>query len=136
MERCSGFTVPENGQFYVVSFDCLVYYQLNNEIIKGKEIEQSWDIDLKGKDSSILLEEKKIPFIGVWGGSPIHKREGIGELHLKNSAVSLTNESGEIYTWKFENFSGDWEQITFDRYSDAFLFGAPYDLDFRYVLIN
>jgi hypothetical protein len=30
MERSIGFTVPENGRFYVVSFDYLVYYRLDN----------------------------------------------------------------------------------------------------------
>ncbi|MEM8673922.1 MAG: hypothetical protein AAGF83_08630 [Cyanobacteria bacterium P01_G01_bin.67] len=131
MERCIGFTVPENGQFYVVSFNTLVYYQLDNGIVT--EIEQTWD--LRGKECIILLEEKEIPFIGLWGGSSIHKREGLGKLQLENSVVSLTKENEELCRWKFENFSDDWEQITFDRYRDAFLFGTPYDFDYRYVYI-
>lgn len=132
MERCVGFTVPENGQFYVVSFDVLIYYQLDNEV--AREIDQPWD--LQEKESLILLEGNKIPFIGLWGGSPIHKRDGIGELRLTNSVASLIHENGKVDTWKLENFSGDWEQITFDRYRNAFLFGAPYDFDYRYVYLS
>lgn len=99
-----------------------------------REIDQAWD--LQEKANIILLEGHKIPFIGLWGGSPIHKREGIGELRLNNSVASLIHEHGEVGIWKFENFSGDWEQITFDRYRNAFLFGAPYDFDYRYVSIT
>ena len=132
IDRCVGFTVPENGQFYVVSFNALVYYQLDNGVTR--EIDQPWD--LQEKESLILLEGNKIPFIGLWGGSPIHKRDGIGELRLTNSVASLIHENGKVDTWKLENFSGDWEQITFDRYRNAFLFGAPYDFDYRYVYLS
>ena len=70
MERSIGFTVPENGRFYVVSFDYLVYYQLDNgDVI---EIEQEWDFNEKEK--VIILDNVKIPFIGLWGGSPLQIR--------------------------------------------------------------
>lgn len=129
IERSVGFTVPEDGQFYVVSFDDLFYYQLNNS--KVTNIEKDWE--LKEKEKVILLEGDKIPFVGLWGGSPLHEREGIGKLHLKDSVVSLTRIGGQIQRWEFENFSGDWEQVTFDRSRNAFLFGTPYDFDYRYV---
>ncbi|MGB8697788.1 MAG: hypothetical protein WCD18_00080 [Thermosynechococcaceae cyanobacterium] len=132
MERSIGFTVPENGQFYVVSFEDLVYYQLDDRsVIEVIEIQQNWD--LKENERVILLEGNKIPFIGLWGGSPLHEREGIGELRLKDNVVSLSKVNGEKHRWRFENFSGDWEQVTFDRSLNAFLFGAPYDFDYRYV---
>jgi hypothetical protein len=129
MERSVGFTVPDNGQFYVVSFEDLVYYQLDGGNVT--EIEQQWE--LKKEERVILVEGDKIPFIGLWGGSPIHKREDIGELQLKNSVVSLAKIDGSIQRWKFKNFSGDWEQVTFDLSCNAFLFGTPYDFDYRYV---
>jgi hypothetical protein len=129
MERSVGFTVPENGQFYVVSFDDLVYYQLDSGNVI--EIEKTWD--LKENERVILLEGNKIPFIGLWGGSPLHEREGVGELQLKDSVVSLAKAGGQVSRWAFKNFSGDWEQVTFDRYRNAFLFGTPYDFDYRYV---
>jgi hypothetical protein len=129
MERSIGFTVPENGQFYVISFDDLIYYRLDNGTVI--EIEQEWD--LNEKERVIVLDGVKIPFIGLWGGSPLQKKEGTGDLTLEDSVVSLTKENGEICTWRLENFSGDWEHVTFDRYRNAFLFGAPYDFDYRYV---
>jgi hypothetical protein len=131
MERSVGFTVPSNGQFYVVSFEDLVYYQLDSGSVT--EIEQEWE--LKEEERVILVEGDRVPFIGLWGGSPIHKREGIGELQLKNSVVSLVKMDGQIQRWKFKNFSGDWEQVTFDCSRNAFLFGTPYDFDYKYVKI-
>jgi hypothetical protein len=132
MERCVGFTVPNNGQFYVVSFEDLVYYQLDSGNVT--EIEQEWE--LKEEERVILVEGDRVPFIGLWGGSPIHKREGIGELQLMNSIVSLVKMDGQIQCWKFKNASGDWEQVTFDCSRNAFLFGTPYDFDYKYVHIN
>jgi hypothetical protein len=129
MERSVGFTVPNNGQFYVVSFESLVYYQLDSGSVT--EIEQKWE--LKEEERVILVEGDRVPFIGLWGGSPIHKREGIGELQLKNSVVSLVKMDGQIQCWEFKNFSGDWEQVTFDCSRNAFLFGTPYDFDYKYV---
>ncbi len=129
MERSVGFTVPDNGRFYVVSFDDLIYYQLDND--DATSVEQDWE--LNEKEQVIVLKGDKIPFIGLWGGSPLHKLEGIGELQLKDSVVSLAGTGGQIHRWEFENFSGDWEQVTFDRSRSAFLFGAPYDFDYRYV---
>jgi hypothetical protein len=129
MERSVGFTVPNNGQFYVVSFEDLVYYQLDSGCVT--EIEKEWE--LKEKERVILVEGDRVPFIGLWDGSPIHKREGIGKLQLKNSVVSLVKMDGQIQRWEFENFSGDWEQVTFDCSRNAFLFGAPYDFDYKYV---
>ncbi len=43
MERSIGFTVPENGQFYVISFDDLIYYRLDNEDVI--EVEQEWGLN-------------------------------------------------------------------------------------------
>jgi hypothetical protein len=62
MERSIGFTVPENGQFYVISFDDLIYYRLDNGTVI--EIEQEWD--LNEKERVIVLDGVKIPFIGLW----------------------------------------------------------------------
>ena len=129
MERSVGFTVPENGQFYVISFEDLIYYRLDNgDVI---EIEQEWD--LNEKEKVIVLDGVKIPFIGLWDGSPLQKKEGTGNLTLEDSVVTLTRENGEICTWRLENLSGDWEYVIFDRYRNAFLFGAPYDFDYRCV---
>jgi len=43
---------------------------------------------------------------------------------------------GETQIWHFENFSGDWEQVSYDRCRNAFLFGASYDFDYRYIQIT
>jgi hypothetical protein len=32
-----------------------------------------------------------------------------------------------------EMSSGDWEQVTFDCSRNAFLFGTPYNFDYKYV---
>ncbi len=131
MERSQGFTIPENKCFYVVSFDDLVYYDLNS----GEILElDNWDID--ENKSVVLLDGKEIPFIGLWGGNPILNKRGIGVLSLNNSEIILKRENGSEQKWKLENFSGDWEQVTFDMNINGFLFGAPYDFDYRYISIK
>jgi len=131
MERCQGFTIPENKKFYIVSFEDLVYFDLNTGEVTELD---NWDFD--EEKNLIFVNDQEIPFIGLWGGSPLHKRKDIGELKLKNSCVTLKRENGEEEKWKLENFSGDWEQVTFDIKEKAFLFGAPYDFDFRYICIT
>ena len=91
MERSVGFTVPEDGHFYVVSTEDLVYYQLDSGNVT--EIEKDWE--LKERERVILLEGDEIPFVGLWGGSPLHAREDIGELQLKNSVVTLIRIEGQ-----------------------------------------
>jgi hypothetical protein len=131
MERCIGFSIPENGNFYVVSWDDLAYYELGTG--KVIEVEDEWELDTD--NPIILLKGKRIPFIGLFGGNPILDRQGVGRLELKNSTVKLLKDNGDIELWNLKNFSGDWEQVTFDKYRDAFLFGAPYDFDYRYIQI-
>ena len=63
-------------------------------------------------------------------------KKGIGEISLKESEITLVRENGIEQKWKFDNFSGDWEQVSFDTKVNAFLFGAPYDFDFRYITIT
>lgn len=131
MERCQGFTIPVNKCFYVVSFDDLVYYDLNTGEVTELD---DWEID--DKKSVVLINNQEIPFIGLWGGNPILFRDGVGSLSLNNSEVTLINEDGTEKKWQFENFSGDWEKVTFDTEIDGFLFGTPYDFDYVYISIK
>ena len=132
MERCCGFSIPKNGKFYIVSFDDLLIYDVDSNA--PEEVETDWQID--EEQMLIITENQKIPFIGLWGGKPILIKPGVGELSLKDSKVCLRYDNGKSKEWQFENFSGDWEQVTFDLERDAFLFGAPYDFDFRYMRIT
>ena len=132
MERCVGFSIPQNGRFYVVSFDDLILFDIDNDT--AEELECIYDIDMK--HCLIRLEESNkttIPFIGLWGGTPLLHKKGIGDLSLKESKVTLRYERGFIQEWQFENLSGDWEHVTFDSERNAFLFGTPYDVDFKYI---
>ena len=131
MERSQGFSIPENRCFYVVSFEDLVYYDLNSGEITELD---DWDID--ESRNVILLNDKEVPFIGLWGGSPLLEKSGIGELSLSGSVVTLQRIDGTATIWELENFSGDWAQVTFDSKSNGFLYGAPYDFDYRYVSIT
>ncbi|MCW8929465.1 MAG: hypothetical protein OQL19_04410 [Gammaproteobacteria bacterium] len=131
MERSQGFSIPENKCFYIVSFEDLVYYNLNSGEVT--EIDD-WDFD--ETRNVILLQGKEIPFIGLWGGNPILKKSGLGELTLNESVVTLKHKNGSVTKWNLENFSGDWAQVTFDTKLNGFLYGAPYDFDYRYVSIT
>ena len=131
MERSQGFTIPENKCFYVVSFEDLAYYNLNtDEVI---EIE-NWELDENRR--VIILKDIEIPFIGLWGGNPVLQKDGVGNLLLSDSEVTLLKEDGSKKIWKFENFSGDREYVTFDTKINGFLYGAPYDFDYRYITIT
>jgi hypothetical protein len=130
LERCCGFTIPESGVFYAFYFDeDLAQYDIFNR--RAVRIDEGWEID--EQSSTISIGNAAHPFLGLWGGSPLSFRDGLGTLSLANSLVQLTTPTGETKSWQFQNFSGDWEHVTFDRNANGFLFGAPYDFDFRYV---
>jgi hypothetical protein len=95
------------------------------------EVEDEWSFDEERQ--TITFAGNTRPFIGLWGGRPLLSRSGLGQLSVTGSCIQLATPSGEVKAWQFDNFSGDWEQVTFDSMSAAFLFGAPYDFDFRYV---
>lgn len=131
MERCQGFTIPKNKCFYVVSFEDLAYFDLNT----GDVIElEDWDMD--ESRNLILLNNQEIPFIGVSGGNPLLNRADIGQLILSNSVVTLSTIDGRSKKWEMENFSGDWEHVSFDSEVNGFLFGAPYDFDYRFIELD
>jgi len=129
MERCCGFTVPEDGRFYIISFDDLALIDVKSG--KIEVVSSGWVI--RESECEIVLGEKRIPFLGLWGGDALLERNGIGKVQLDSSTVKLVEDSGCSREWEFENFSGDWEFVTFDRDRKAFLFGAPYSFDFKYI---
>jgi hypothetical protein len=130
LEQCCGFTIPEGGVFYAFYFDeDLIQIDMLNR--RALNVDEEWEID--EQNSTISIGNTALPFLGLWGGSPLLIRDGLGALRLANSLVQLTTPAGETKTWQFQNFSGDWEHVTFDRKANGFLFGAPYDFDFRYV---
>lgn len=130
MERCCGFTIPEHGVFYAFYFEYnLARFDIQQNL--AVEIEGEWTFS--ENDQIITVKNRAMPFLGVWGGRPLLTSEKHGQLTLSAGKVQLSPPSGQIKEWQFENFSGDWEYVTFDSKSEAFLFGTPYDFDFRYV---
>lgn len=132
MERCCGFTIPDCGVFYAFYFEYNLarFDVLRNEAI---ELDEEWQFD--EQQSILTVVGRNLPFIGLWGGEPLLSRSDLGSLSLHGSEVKLTTPDGEFKSWTFENFSGDWAAVTFDVNARAFLYGAPYDFDFRYVEI-
>lgn len=131
MERCSGFTIPKNGIFYALYFEeSLARFDIDagaaEHILDG-------DMELLADFSEFKLDGIRHPFVGYNGIHSVLSRNDIGELSLANSSVTLARLDGSSCDWQFENFSGDWEQVTFDVSRCAFLFGTPYDFDFKYV---
>jgi hypothetical protein len=129
MERCCGFTIPEGGVFFAFFVDYLARFEIHRKL--ATEVEEEWSFDEERQ--TITFAGKTRPFLGVWGGRPVVSRPELGRLSVTGSRVQLTTPTGEVQEWQFENFSGDWEHVTFDAEAPAFLFGAPYDFDFRYV---
>lgn len=82
-----------------------------------------------------LLNGEYHSTIGLFEGHSIKYRRGLGRLILQNSKVTLIQSHHEHRSWTLSNSSRDWEAVTFDRVDEAFLFGAPYDMDFRYILL-
>jgi hypothetical protein len=133
MERCCGFTIPECGVFYAFYFE---FNLARFDIFHGDSIEldEVWSFDTE--KSTLLIDGRTVPFVGLWGGRPLLNHENLGHLSLEGSVVQLQTPNSNTQVWSFANFSGDWESVTFDSVSDAFLFGAPYDFDFRYVELS
>lgn len=129
MERCCGFTIPEGGEFFAFYFEVLARFDVRRGL--GVEIDGEWSFNEEQQTVDIAGQVR--PFVGVWGGRPLLIRENLGQLSSEDGRVQLVTPAGEVKKWQFENFSGDWEKVTFDATSASFLYGAPYDFDFRYV---
>lgn len=129
MERCCGFTIPDGGVFFAFYFEVLARFDARSGV--ADEVDDEWSFD--EDQQTVTVAGRTRPFVGVWGGRPLLVRENLGQLSLGDGHVQLTTPVGEVKKWQVENFSGDWAQVTFDTTSAAFLYGAPYDFDFRYV---
>ena len=65
MERCSGFTIPDNGQFYAVYFDeSLARFDISSGT--SEDIENG-DLVLFGELSVFELDGVRHPFVGYDG---------------------------------------------------------------------
>jgi len=133
MERCCGFTIPTEGVFFAFELDeDLIQFDIHHGTVL--EVMTKWYCDPQLR--TLTVDNRTIPFLGVWGGEPLLFRPALGTLCLADSCVQLTTPSGDVKSWQFENFSSEWEYVTFDTTSKAFLFGATYDFNFRYVEID
>lgn len=135
MERCVGFTIPKDSKFYIVSYDFLIFVDMNVNLTV--EIESNWDLDIDS--NQITVDGNEIPLLGVWGGVPISKKKDIGQIWLEKTSahetVILKDINGQEHRLVVENLSGDWETLTFDEKCSAFLYGTPYDFDCAYFII-
>ena len=129
MERSLGFSIPDGGKFYVFYFEELVHYDLDTGRVQKLDVDWEYDSDR----NLLTIQGESVPFIGIFGGAPILEKDDVGVLSLEDSKVTLKTPKGKIKCWELENFSGDWEQVTFDSSRNALLFGAPYDFDYRYI---
>ena len=130
MERCSGFTIPNNGVFYALYFDDFLarfdVFGGTAEEIDGNE----WIV--RDESSVFEMDGREYPFVGYAGIHAIHRRDGLGYLSV-DPEITFIRPDGATMEFRFSNCSGDWQQTTFDVTHDGFLFGAPYDVDFKYV---
>lgn len=133
MERCIGFTIPEDGKFFAFYFD---EWLAHFDIRRGQAIEIDDEWSFCNHDKTLTVDGQTQAYIGLNGGTPLLTRETLGKLSLTNSCVQLAAPNGRLADWQFDNFSGDWEFATFDKSASAFLYGVPYDFDFRYIELS
>src|SRR6185436_7885059 len=91
MERCCGFTIPEQGVFFAFYFEFnLARFDIRQNM--ATEVEDEWSFD--EEQQMISFAGRTRPFIGLWGGRPLVSREGLGQLTVADSRVQLATPAG------------------------------------------
>ena len=131
-ERIIAFSIPENNQILVMSWDELLCVTLAPEICvstvkKGEEI-----FDIFDENRSILtLNEDIHPMLGLYGGVPILRnfKGDMLSLEPQEERLVVLSKSYEIkQIIEFWDESGDWRWATFSVDNCYLIIGVPYTL--------
>src|SRR5262245_31884063 len=132
-ERLIGFSVPQDGEVLVISYEGTHVVRLGSTITVETD-EEFAEYDIYDPDSGVArYRGRDYQIIGLHGGAPLLESP-TGErlvLDVKAEVLSIVRGSKTIYSRPYENFSGDWAAATFSPDGRYVVLGCPYDFDFR-----
>ncbi len=131
-ERLIGFSVPENGEILVVSYEGVHLLRLGPQITVETDNEYA-EHDIYDPVTGVAsYRGKEYRIIGLHGGSPLVEGPDGERLVLDTDSETLSVVRGGkmVYSTAYENFSGDWAAATFSQDGRYIVLGAPYDFDF------
>lgn len=135
-ERLLGFSVPQQDQVLVVSYEGMHLLQLG-EFITVETNPDYCEYDLYDPETGIChYLEKDWSIIGLYGGKPILNGINGEKLVLNDADQTLSIVKGlwgmrRLWYYNYSNFSGDWAATTFSPNGRFLVLGCPYDFDFR-----
>jgi hypothetical protein len=129
-----GFSVPQDGQVLIISYEAVHLLHLGSPIIVERDEDEEFvEYDLYDPESGLArYRGKEYQIIGLHGGNPLLKGpEGERLLLDTKSEMLFVQQNGEtIFSTPYKNFSGDWAAATFSPDGRYIVLGCPYDFDF------
>ena len=131
-ERMIGFSIPQDGEVLVVSYEGTHLIRLGPEVTVETDDEFA-EYDIYDPDTGVArYRGRQYRIIGLQGGSPLLKSPSGENLVLDTEGESLSVvQNGEtVFSTTYKNFSGDWAVATFSPDGRYIVLGCPYDFDF------
>lgn len=131
-ERAIGFSVPAGDEFIVISYEGLHRVCLGPPIVVERDERFAMYAAYDPDSGLAQYEGREYSIIGLHGGEPLRTTERGETLRLDTRAetLSILRDQVEVFTMKYDNFSGDWAVATFSREGNWVVLGCPYDFDF------
>jgi hypothetical protein len=131
-ERMIGFSVPQDGEVLVISYEGMHIIRLGPEATVETD-DRFAEYDLYDPAAGVARFRNKVyQIIGLDQGHPLLQSPAGEKLVLDTASEMLTVErNGEtLYSTPYKNFSGDWAAATFSPDGRYIVLGCPYDFDF------
>ncbi len=132
-ERMIGFSVPQQDAVLVVSYEGTHLLRLGPPATVETDAAHS-EYDLYAPATGICrYRDRDWDIVGPHPGRPLltNPQGEWLELDDEANAVSVLVGGEEVWSYRFENFSGDWVAATFSPDGRFIILGCPYDFDFR-----
>lgn len=131
-ERMIGFSIPQDGEVLVVSYEGTHLIRLGAEVTVETDDEFA-EYDIYDARTGVAhYRGKEYRIIGLQGGSPLCESPRGERLVLDTDAelLSVVQNGETIFLMPYKNFSGDWAAATFSPDGRYIILGCPYDFDF------
>jgi hypothetical protein len=131
-ERLIALSVPEGGEFLVLSYEGLHHVTLASDVSVRTDPAHAEDYDIYDTDRGVLAYEgRKYWMLGLHGGEPVGDLPGGERLEVDPDAgrLSVTDQAGRLLA-DVGNFdlSEEWACATFSTDGNYIVIGTPNEL--------
>jgi hypothetical protein len=129
-ERLYALTIPDDNQLIVLSYEGAHQVNLTEPI---------WVEDCDAPEDAfderlqvLSYRGKQLPTIGLYGNQAAVTAFGPEKIVVdaESEVMTVLPDDRVPYSFKYENFSGDWVAATFSRDGQHIVLACPYDFDF------